>query len=461
MPVTAILPRVTSTLERYKVLAAGVASLILSLGPARFAYTPLLPLMQQQAKLGIAAAGWLASINYIGYLSGAVVVSLISDLVLKDRLYRLGLILAVATTWMMGATTHFIPWAISRYLAGVAGTAGVLLGSGLILHWLIRNNHRRELGVHFTGIGLAVVVSAGAVMAMNHWSLDWRQQWYAFTAIGAVLLLPALAWLPRPAAASAAESQTSLPDSPPSPTFLRLLMIAYFCAGVGYVVSATFIVAIVDHLSYRTGVGNLAFLVIGASAAPSSVLCDLVARRLGNLNTLILASVLQVAGILLPVLMPGLAPTLIGAALFGATVIGIVSLVLTMAGRYYPTRPASMMGRMTVAYGLAQVIAPAVTGILAAHQGDYRSGLYLAAAVMVLGAALLAAARGVEGVTEEAHRASHSSRAEAEYRHPRNARPCPAIPAVRPGPPGSTSDAADLRRRIAPAPASSPRAKRT
>src|SRR5271165_4746514 len=74
-------------MDRYKVLCAGVFSLILALGVARFAYTPLLPLMQQQAGLGVAEAGWLAAINYIGYLTGAVAASLIGDLVLKDRLY--------------------------------------------------------------------------------------------------------------------------------------------------------------------------------------------------------------------------------------------------------------------------------------------------------------------------------------------------------------------------------------
>ena len=49
-------------------LSAGVISLILMLGIARFAYTPLLPLMQQQADLGLAEGGWLAAINYMGYL---------------------------------------------------------------------------------------------------------------------------------------------------------------------------------------------------------------------------------------------------------------------------------------------------------------------------------------------------------------------------------------------------------
>ena len=90
--------------NRIKVLGSGIFSLILALGVARFAYTPLLPIMQHQAGLGVAAAGWLAAINYSGYLSGALIASMISDLVLKDRLYRIGLILAILSTAMMGLT---------------------------------------------------------------------------------------------------------------------------------------------------------------------------------------------------------------------------------------------------------------------------------------------------------------------------------------------------------------------
>jgi len=47
-------------------------------------------------------------------------------------------------------------------------------------------------------------------------------------------------------------------------------------------------------------------------------------------------------------------PGILGAAPSGASR-GIVSLVLTTAGQYHPSRPATMMGRMTVAYGLAEV----------------------------------------------------------------------------------------------------------
>jgi predicted MFS family arabinose efflux permease len=387
--------------DRYKVLASGAFSLLLGMGVARFAYTPLLPQMQEQAGLGLAEAGWLAAINYVGYLSGAVVASLISDPALRDRLYRVGMVVAVLTTAMMGITTDPTVWAVSRYLAGLSTATASLLGTGLILNWLIVHDHRGELGIPFAGIGLGIAGSAAAVALMNRWGLDWREQWYAFTAIGFFLLVPALRWMPAPERGTVTRSGHSMQDAPPSAAFLRLLMAAYFCAGVGYVVSATFIVAIVDRLPGVAGHGTLVFLFIGLGAAPASVISDLVARRIGEVNALILAAVLQIAGILLPVLGNGLLPALLGAALFGATVMGIVSLVLTMAGRCYPTSPARMMGKMTLSYGIAQVIAPAVTGSLAMHLGSYRDGLYLAAVVMAIGALLLVLLRVVEGRTRE------------------------------------------------------------
>ncbi len=380
---------------RLTVLSAGIASLLLSIGVARFAYTPLLPLMQEQAGLGVSAAGWLAAVNYAGYLSGAGLATVISDLVLKDRLYRIGMVLALVTTPVMALTTNEVLWGVSRYLAGLGSAAGMLLGTGLILNWLIRHDHRSELGIHFAGIGLGIAGCA-AVVEVLHRSLDWRELWYAFTAIGLLLLVPALRWFPRPARDTHTRSGRKMVDRPPSALYLRLFIGAYFCAGFGYVIGATFMVAIVEDLPGLEGKGNLAFLAIGLGAAPASIYWDLIARRVGDLNALVLAAGLQVVGIALPVLVGGLVTTMVSALLFGSTFVGMVSLVLTMAGRFFPTRPAKMMGRMTLSYGVAQIVGPATTGWLAARYTGYVVGLYLAAGVMVVGTALLLLLKLVE-----------------------------------------------------------------
>ena len=385
----------THHVTRFKVLSAGIFSLILVLGVARFAYTPLLPLMQQQAGLGVAEAGWLAAINYAGYLSGALIASRISSLVLKDRLYRIGMVLAIVSTLVMGLSTNLMVWAISRYVAGLTSAAGMLLGTGLIMNWLIRHNHRSELGIHFAGIGLGIAGCAGAVMLFTPW-LDWREQWFAFTALGCLLLVPALRWLPPPDTSGLTTSGQKLQDRPPSALYLRVFMAAYFCAGFGYVVSVTFIVAIVNQLPGLAGWGNLVFLAIGIGAAPACINWDFIARRIGDLNALILAALLQIVGILLPVMVPGLWAAMLGALLFGGTFIGMVSLVLSMAGRYYPGMPAKMMGKMTLSYGVAQIIGPAITGQIGAQLGSYNAGLYVAAAIMALGAGLLLLLKLVE-----------------------------------------------------------------
>jgi len=75
-----------------KVMIAGLFSLILTMGVARFSYTPLLPVMMDETFLTDASGGWLATINYMGYMSGALLAASISDLKLKDTLYRIGLL---------------------------------------------------------------------------------------------------------------------------------------------------------------------------------------------------------------------------------------------------------------------------------------------------------------------------------------------------------------------------------
>lgn len=373
--------------KRIRVLLAGVFSQILCLGVARFSYTPLLPLMQQQTWLGEAAGGWLAAINYFGYICGALLAASLTKLEVKDRLYRGGLILAIVSTAGMALTENLTLWMLLRFLAGLSSAASMLIASGLILNWLIRNNYRSELGIHFAGVGAGIVVAALAVELMLGFSLNWQEQWLWFAAFGGLLLLPAWGWMPRPE--PVAVSAPQMADMPPTKRFMWLMLAAYFCAGYGYVVTATFVVAFVEQQPSLQGMGAWVFVFVGLGAAPAVMIWDLITRYTGYLNALLLTLVIQIAGILLPVIYPTLSTVILSALLFGGTFVGSVSLVLTMAGRLYPSQPAKIMGKMTVAYGSAQIIAPALTGSLAAQLGSYNTGLWVAGFFVVLGSLLV------------------------------------------------------------------------
>jgi MFS family permease len=163
----------------------------------------------------------------------------------------------------------------------------------------------------------------------------------------------------------------------------------YFCAGYGYVVSTTFIVAIASNSVTLQMVGHWAFLLLGLAAAPSAIWWDQIARRLGYLPSLRLAAFINAVAIVLPVLVPGAWAFMISAMLFGASFIGCVSLVLTVAGRLMPEKPARLMAILTLCYGSAQIIAPSISALLADAAGSYDTSLMVAGLMMVFAGALL------------------------------------------------------------------------
>ena len=125
------------------------------------------------------------------------------------------------------------------------------------------------------------------------------------------------------------------------------------------------------------------------AGAPATIIWDRLNRQCGDGVTLILAYLGNALAILIPLLLPGLLVTLFGALLFGFSFLGIVSLVLTMAGRFYPNHPARLMGQMTIWYGVAQIFAPVITGLVADFGWGLDAGLYLACSIQFIGALLV------------------------------------------------------------------------
>lgn len=378
-----------SKLKPWQVSVGGICSLVLTVGLARFAYTPLLPTLQAQTGLSDASAGVLAAVNYAGYMTGALAAAWLDDARWRHRLYSAGLWLSVLMTAAMALSPWLPAWMLWRYLGGLCGAAGMLLGSGLVLGWLMREGHRPELGVHFMGIGLGILVTAGGAAVLTALWHDWSSHWLAFAAIGVVFGVPAWRWRPgvppHTAALANAASEAGL-----SRRWLWTLVLSYFAAGWGFVISATFTVAIVEREPALAGQGALAWALVGLAAMPAVFIWDRVARRLGEVPALLLAFGLQTASVVLPALSGSLLAAALSALGYGATFIGIVSLTLALVGRRSPSNPGKAMARLTLSYGAAQIVAPVIAGFMAQASGRFDAALWLTAAVMLAGMALLA-----------------------------------------------------------------------
>src|SRR5262245_32762688 len=91
---------------------AGLAALAVAMGVGRFAFTPLLPMMQQDAGLTVAAGGALASANYVGYLAGALWAG--ASRVNAATAIRAGLAAIAVSTLAMACDAGFAAWAALR-----------------------------------------------------------------------------------------------------------------------------------------------------------------------------------------------------------------------------------------------------------------------------------------------------------------------------------------------------------
>lgn len=379
----------TKHLHPWQVITGGICGLVLTIGLARFAYTPLLPSLQLQTGLTDAAAGGLAAINYAGYMSGALAATWIDDVRWRHWLYSAGLWMALLTVAAMALTTWMPAWALIRYIGGLCGATGMLLGSGLVLGWLIRQGRRPELGLYFIGLGLGIVVSAVGAWALAQWWPTWSDQWLAFAALGLVFFVPAWKWRP-PVPPHVAPAHAAASGSLGSRRWTWAMVTSYFAAGWGFVISATFTVAIVEREPALAGVGPLAWAMVGLAAMPAVFIWDLVARRVGEKRALLLAFGLQTVSVILPAISGDLWAALAGAVGYGATFIGIVSLTLALAGRRAPSNPGKAMAKLTLSYGVAQILAPVIAGHMAQTTGTFKGALWLTAAVMAVGMALLA-----------------------------------------------------------------------
>src|SRR3954468_11936434 len=99
-----------------RIALSALAALAVAMGVGRFAFTPLLPMMQADAGLTLSQGAWLASANYAGYLAGALSASRVAP----AQAIRGGLVAVGLTTIAMGLLDGLAAWAALRFAAGVA-----------------------------------------------------------------------------------------------------------------------------------------------------------------------------------------------------------------------------------------------------------------------------------------------------------------------------------------------------
>lgn len=373
----------------WHILLGAAAALAITMGVGRFVYTQLLPLMQRDHGLDTHAGGWLASINFAGYLAGALYAALRVPAAQRTRWFGAGLLASVASTLGMGLGSGFALWALLRFVSGVAAALAMVLGGALVLERLPARHRAFGSGLMYGGMATGIVGSTLAVNLLDRFGLGVDALWLACGGLCVPLL-----WLVRPLFGPPPSTVVPARTAAQAvPMHLPWLIAAYTCAGYGYSTSATFLPLIVRGLGVSPAVVESTWLVVGLAALPASFAWGWVANRWGGARALDGAYLVQALGVGLPLLAPNAAGALAGAVLFGSSFIAVVGLALAIAREAEPTRASRAIGLMTAAYGVAQIVGPLVSARLSGPGDDFRLPLLLASGALLLGFGLLRLAR--------------------------------------------------------------------
>jgi predicted MFS family arabinose efflux permease len=333
---------------------AGLAALAVAMGVGRFAFTPLLPMMQEDAGLTIQTGGWLAAANYAGYLAGALWMMTLR--VRAGMAIRCGLAAIGVLTLAMGLTQSLAAWLVLRFLAGVASALVLVYVSSSVFERLAARGRQDLGGVVFTGVGSGITLAGLVCLVLMQAQASSAQAWLLLGGLSLLLLAASWIFFSDENQAGAVHAQDS---SQPWPAGSPRYIACYGAYGMGYIIPATFLPAMAKEIVAEPAVFGWAWPVFGiAAAAVTLATSALAARR--PLALWIGCHLVMAVGVALPALIGGLVPIMIAAVCVGGTFVAITLAAVQEARRVAGTGARPLIAAMTAAFAAGQVAGPLI-----------------------------------------------------------------------------------------------------
>jgi predicted MFS family arabinose efflux permease len=377
---------------------AGMIAMAVAMGIGRFVYTPILPGMMESLGLSASDAGSIASANYLGYLVGAIAAAFGWAHRRERAMLLVGLIANAILAAAMACTASLPAFLLIRFAAGVASAFVMVFAVTIVFSHLAAAGRDDLQALHFGGVGLGIAVSALLVGSLHLAGGDWAVGWVGAGVLSlAGFLVAAVLIREGPLSAGAGDREPRLPRS----MALAKITAAYGIFGFGYIITATFLVAIV-----RQGEGGPLFeaavwLVTGIAGFPSVYLWKPVVARLGNMRTFALGCVVEGIGVVASVKLGSYAGPLIGGVLLGGTFIALTTIGLVAGRAIAAQSPRRALAVMTAFFGVGQIVGPVVAGFLADRTGSFTAPSIGAAAALLLCALI---ALSVGDISEQGRR---------------------------------------------------------
>lgn len=334
----------------------GLLALALAMGIGRFAFTPLLPMMQDENLLSIEAGGVLASIHFWGYAAGAFLLApFLSSL--ADRGLFWALLFVGLTTLAMAFPLGLVAWAGARFLAGVASAVVLIAVGSTVVRSLTLEGQSSKQGLVFAGVGIGIAATGLACLIAMVVDLDTPSLWIGF---GLLTLLAAGLLFPKNRTSRFTDENTR--DALPRFDGAKLLPLfaAYAAVGAGYIIPATYLPVMAREIVEDPVAFGWGWPIFGSAAAVSTLLVIPLASRFGNLSVWFASQLVMAAGLFITTLYQTLPAIFMAAVAVGGTFMVITMVGIREANRLAGrSNPQKFVAWLTAAFAMGQIVGPA------------------------------------------------------------------------------------------------------
>ncbi|MFZ2948180.1 MAG: YbfB/YjiJ family MFS transporter [Desulfuromonadaceae bacterium] len=397
-------PRATSSLHYgWVIVAVGFLILFACIGLARYAYTMLLPSMQEGLGLPYDRMGFIGTGNFCGYLLSVV---LSPGLIRRFRPRRVitgGLTLITLSMFGVSASHgFFIPLAL-YFLVGMGTGFANIPTMALVSYWFRNDQRGKAAGMMIGGNGAAIVLAGVLVPFLNRsfGAAGWRAGWLLLAVIALIVTILAT-WLIRnhPADMGLEPLGRAVPPSPAQliprerkgdGALLVRLGVLYLAFGATFMVFGTFIVTtMVREYGFSEAKAGMYWAWAGFFSFFSGVLFGMLSDRIGRRHGLALVFAVQSCAYLLAGLKPGGIGLMIAIVLYGSALFAVPAIMAAAVGDYLGmSRAAAAFSTITIFFAAGQTVGPALAGVIGKATGSF-TGAYLLAALITAAAMIFA-----------------------------------------------------------------------
>lgn len=369
-----------------KAIIASILIVFSCIGLARFSFGMILPNMQADLSLNTTEAGFIGSLNFLGYLVGLFFTSRFYTKFGASILIKRSLLTQSFSMLAMAILSDYFLISIAYFFTGFFGALANISIMSYVTQIVPKEIRGKTAGLAIIGAGSAIMFS-GFIVPLFETSYDlfsWRLSWGTFS-----LLIFFIAFFTQKHLHFNTKQNFTQTTNPLSTrktilnsSFLKVAFL-YSIFGVTYVVFMTFFVlAAQTKWDVSTQISGSFWALLGFASLFAGPLFGSIADKIGNFKALSIIFFIQtLANLILSFDTPS-SFLWISAFLFGISTWGVPSIMTVLSGELFGIeQTAKILSLVTIFFAIGQIVGPVSAGAIVDIFGNF-SYVFMLSAIL-------------------------------------------------------------------------------